>query len=163
VQYSNGKVVVSGVARYDYATDEEFDPSLVEMQLKKKVNSVNHLICLGKGELDQRLVLHLYADASGNISQTQTQFGLDEFTDVFEYSSVESEEELLKNGKERLQELWEPDEMVISLDDSSDFYDVGDKVGATDSITGLTGSATIKKKIVKLRSNYTEISYEVGE
>lgn len=163
VQYSDGKVVVSGVPRYDYATDEEFDPSLVEIQLKKKVNSVNHLICLGSGELEQRTVLHLYADASGNISTTQTMTGLNEYTAIYDYSSVESEEELLKQGTEQLQKLWEPDKMVISLDDSSDFYGVGDKVGATDSITGLSGSATIKKKIVKLRHDYTTISYEVGE
>lgn len=163
VEYINSKVVVSGVAKYDYATDEEFDPSLVELQLKKKVNSVNHLVCLGSGELDQRMVLHLYADASGNISQTQTLVGMDEFTAIYDYSSVESEEDLLSQGKERLKELWTPDEMVISLDDSSDFYDVGDKVGASDSITGLSVSATIKKKIVKLRNDYTTISYEVGE
>lgn len=163
MQYSNGKVVVSAVAQYNYATDEEFDPSLVEIQLKKKVNSVNHLVCLGKGELDQRTVIHLYADADGNISTVQSQTGLKEYTEVFEYSSVESAEELQKEGIEKLKSLWEPDEMVISLDDSSDFYDVGDKVGATDSITGLSCSSTIKKKIVKLRNDYTTISYEVGE
>lgn len=163
VKYSNGKVIIGGVEKFDYSTDDEFDPSLVDIQLKKKVNAVNHLICLGSGELEQRTVLHLYADANGNISTTQTQFGLDEYAATYDYSSVESDEELMKQGIEQLKKLWEPDEMVISLDAESDFFDVGDKVGATDSITGLSCSATIKKKIVKLRSDYTTINYEVGE
>lgn len=163
IRYQDGKVVISAVAQYNYATDEEFDSSLIEMQLKKKVNSVNHLVCLGSGELDQRTVLHLYADENGNISTTQTQTGMKEFMAVYDYSSVESEEELMKQGIEQLQSLWEPDKMVIHMDDTSDFYDVGDKVGATDNITGISGSATIKKKIVNIRTDYTTISYEVGE
>lgn len=162
IQYVSNKVVVSGVDQYDYASDEEFDPSLVGIELKKKVNSVNHLVCLGSGELEKRTVIHLYADAEGNISQTQTQTGLKEYTAVYDYSVIESEEELLQKGIEQLKSLWEPDEMVINLDDASDFYDVGDRVGATDDITGLSGNATIKKKIIKLTSNTTTISYEVG-
>lgn len=162
IQYVSNKVVVSGVDQYDYASDEEFDPSLVGIELKKKVNAVNHLVCLGSGELEKRTVIHLYADVQGNISQTQTQTGLQEYTAVYDYSVVESEEELLQKGIEQLKSLWEPDEMVINLDDSSDYYDVGDRVGATDDITGLSGNATIKKKIIKLTANTTTISYEVG-
>lgn len=146
VEYSNGKVIVSGISRYDYSTDEEFDSSLVEIQLKKKVNAVNHLICLGSGELENRTVIHLYTDSHGNISTVQSLTGLNEYAAVYDYSSVESPEELLKQGMEQLKNLWEPDEMVINMDDTSDFYGVGDKVGATDSITGMSGSATIQKK-----------------
>lgn len=163
IRYFSNKVTISAVPQYNYATDEEFDTSLIEMQLKKKVNSVNHLICLGGGELDQRTILHLYADGNGNIGTTQTETGLQEYAAVYDYSSVESLEELQKQGTERLRSLWEQDKMVIRMDDASDFYDVGDKVGATDSITGITGSAAIKKKIVNIRNDYTTISYEVGE
>lgn len=163
IRYQDGKVVISAVAQYNYATDEEFDSSMIEMKLKKKFNAVNHLVCLGSGELDQRTVLHLYADENGNISTTQTQFGMNEYTSVYDYSSVESEEELLKQGTEQLKELWEPDEMTIDMGDDSDYYDVGDKVGVTDNITGFSASSTIKKKIVKIKNDYTTISYKVGE
>lgn len=163
VEYSDGQVVLSAMQQYNYATDEEFDPDLVDMQLKKRVNTVNHLVCLGSGELENRMVIHLFADENGNISQTQTQFGLDEYADVYDYSAIESEEELLKQGTEHLASLWLPDEMVIKLDDSSDFYHVGDKVGATDNITGLSTTATIRKKIVTIRDGLISISYEVGE
>lgn len=163
IQYIKGKVVVSAVELHDFTTDEEFDPSLVDVQIEKHINSVNHLVCLGSGELDQRTVIHLYADAEGNISDTQTQFGMDEYAAVYDYSSVESADELLRQGTEKLRELWMQDEMVIRLDETSDFYDVGDKVGATDDITGVSVSAVIKKKIVKLTKDSANISYEVGE
>lgn len=163
IEYKDEKVVLSTAKQYNYATDEEFDPSLINMQLKKKIRAVNHLVCLGSGELENRTVVHLYADENGNVSQTQTQFDMQEYADVFDYPSVESEEELVKFGTEHLKSLWQTDEMVIKLDDTSDYYHVGDMVGATDSITGLSGSAKIRKKIVTIQNGLISISYEVGE
>lgn len=163
VEYLNGQVVVSAIEKYDYTTDEEFDSSMVELDLKKRFKTVNHLICLGSGELENRMVVHLYADADGNISQTQTQTGMDEYVGVYDFPSVESEEELFSGGVERLKELWQPDELVINMDDTSDFYNVGDRVGATDDITGLSVSGNIQKKIVTIENNQINISYKVGE
>lgn len=163
MEYRDGKVVLSAVRQHNYAEDEEFDPSLVNMQLKKKFRTVNHLVCLGSGELENRTVVHLYADENGNVSQTQTQFDMLEYAAVYDYSAVESEEELVKQGTEHLKSLWQTDEMDIKLDDASDTYHVGDIVGATDSTTGLSGSAKIRKKIVTIQNGLISISYEVGE
>ena len=58
---------------------------------------INHLICLGLGELKNRTVIHLYADANGVISRTQTQFGSDEVTNVYDYAGAETEN-LIKSG-----------------------------------------------------------------
>lgn len=157
------KVVLSAVAVHDYTQDEQFDSDLVDFDVKKSYKTVNHLICLGKGELAERTVLHLYADKEGNISQTQTQFGLDEVTAVYDYSSVESTDELMVGGMERLAELWEPDSLKIDFDDTTDNYDVGDIVGAVDNITGITISSRITKKIVTIKNGQITISYEVGE
>lgn len=163
IEYKDEKVVLSTAQRYNYATGEEFDPDLINMQLKKNIRAVNHLVCLGSGELENRTVIHLYADENGNISQTQTQFGLQEYAAVYDYSSVESEEELLTQGTEQLKSLWQTDEMDIKLDEASDYYHVGDIVGATDSTTGLSATATIRKKIVTIQDGLISISYEVGE
>jgi hypothetical protein len=163
VDYQDKKVILTAKPQYNYASDEEFDPELINMQLKKNIKSINHLVCLGYGELENRLVIHLYADQNGNISQVQTQFGMDEYTEVYDYSAIESAEELMKEGIEYLKRRWLPDEMLIKLDDSSDFYHVGDMVGATDSVTGLSANATINKKIVTIKDGLISISYEVGE
>ena len=150
--YTDGKVIVSAVERYDYSKDDSFDSDLIDFKVTKKYKTVNHLICLGKGELENRLVIHLYADAEGNISQAQTQFEMDEYTAVYDYSTVESEEELLAYGIEELEKLWSQDELSMDFDESMDAYDVGDIVGGTDNITGVIATAAITKKIVTIKN-----------
>lgn len=157
VTYTGGMVVLSAAEKHDYSQDEEFDSDLVEYDVKKSYNTVNHLICLGTGELENRMVVHLYADASGNISRTQTQFGMDEYTATYEYPNVESEEELIKNGTEELQNLWEPDKLSVDLDERMDDYDVGDTVGTMDVITGMRISATITKKIITIKNGQINV------
>ncbi len=158
-----GRVMLSVARIRDYTKDEEFDSDLVDFDAKKKFKTVNHLICLGSGELEERMVIHLYADSSGNISKEQTQFGMDEFTDVFDYPNVESIEELEKSGIDKLKELWDPDEISVDFDAEADTYDVGDIVGAYDNVTQISVSAVISKKIVTIRDGQVTISYKVGE
>jgi hypothetical protein len=109
------------------------------------------------------MVVHLYADGNGNISQTQTLFGMDEYVAVYDYSSMGSEEELIQSGTAELAALWVQDELQIALDDNSDVYGIGDIVGAYDQITKLAVSSAITKKIVTVRDGAITISYEVGE
>lgn len=161
--YQDGMVILSAVPVHDYSVDEEFDSDQIGFEVTKKHNSVNHLVCLGSGELENRMVVHLYVDESGEISQTQTLFDLDEYSAVYDYSDVESEEELIKSGTSRLKELWEPDSMTIDFDSDSDIYDVGDVVGAVDNVTGINIYAEITKKIVTITNGKINISYKVGE
>ena len=158
VVFTDGKVILSAVKKYDYSKDEEFDSDQVGFTIKKNYKAVNHLICLGSGELENRLVVHLYADKDGNISQTQTQFGLDEVSSIYEYSSISTEEELIEAGTERLAGLSESEEVSIDFDAESDVYDVGDVVGAYDNITGLYISTRIAKKIVTIKNGKITVS-----
>lgn len=158
--FRGGKAVLSAVPRHDYSKDEEFDADLVSFKAKKNFNAVNHLICLGSGELTDRMVVHLYADAEGVISQTQTFKGKEEVSAVYEYSNIESVDDLIQEGKGRLKELRETaDSIDVDFDADSDSYDVGDIVGAVDNITGLSVSAAIAKKIVSIKKGQVTISY----
>ena len=158
-----GKVVVSAAPKKDYTQDEEFDSDLVDFKIRKNYKTVNHLVCLGSGELTERMVVHLYADTQGNISQEQTQFGLDEYAATFDYPNVESEEELIRSGTEELKTLWEPANLSVDFDSDSDAYYVGDIVGACDNVTKISVAAVITKKIVTIKNGQTTISYKVGE
>lgn len=158
-----GQAVSWAEAIVDYTADEEFDSDLIDFKASKKFHAVNHLICLGSGELENRMVIHLYVDTGGNISQEQTQFDLDEYADVFEYPNAESEEDLIQSGMKELQKLWEPDKLTVDFDDTTDNYDVGDIVGAYDNITCIAVSAAITKKIVTIKNGQINISYKVGE
>lgn len=161
--FSGGMVILSATPKNDYSQDEEFDSDLIDFDMHKQENKVNHLICLGGGELENRLVKHLYVDADSNISETQTFFGLEEYAEVYDYANVESEEELLKAGRERLKELYDTDSLAIDFEAEDDLYNVGDIVGAIDNVTGISIAAEITKKIVTIKNGRTNISYEVGD
>lgn len=160
--FRGGKVILSAHPRGDYTQDGSLDSDLVDLKVKRHYNPVNHLTCLGRGELADREVIHLYVDADGNISKTQTFTGLDERADVYDNSSAESIEDLENGGIDRLKELALADEVDAALDEDSDQYEIQDLVGATDNIIGLTVEAEITKKIVTIENGQITISYKVG-
>lgn len=161
--FDGNMVILSAIQKHDYSKDEEFDSDLLDFEMVRQENKVNHLICLGGGELENRLVRHLYVDADGKISETQTFFGLEEYAVIYDYANVESEEELLKAGREKLKELHDTDSLNVDFEAEDDLYNVGDIVGAIDNVTGIAIAAEIAKKIVTIKDGRTIISYEVGD
>lgn len=143
----------------DY-TQDGLDSDLLALAVKKTTNKVNHLICLGSGELANRTVVHLYADASGNISQTQTFTGTAEYTAVYDYSNAEDTAELIKGGTERLKELLQQDDLTVDVNEVDDPYDVGDIVGASDDVSGLTISVPVTKKIIRVQNGIISVDLE---
>lgn len=66
---------------------------------------INHLVCGGAGELQNRMIIDLYIDEDGLITQSQYYTGFQERTAFYDYASAESQQDLIDNGKERLKEL----------------------------------------------------------
>ena len=147
----------------DYSNNEEFDSSQISFEINKYFKPINHVICLGQGNLSQRTVIHLYADEKGNISYTQSLFGMDEVCEVYDYSSAESNEELEKGGIEVIKKSWNADSVKINFANSSSIYDIGDVIGAKENITGISISQRIIKKVVVLSNENLTTSYKVGE
>ena len=162
IKYNGGSVVLSAEPLIDYSQNEEFDSSQVSFSVEKHYNMVNHLICLGSGELSERQVVHLYADAEGNISTTQSIFGVDEVEKTFDYPNAESADDLVDRGKERFEELRNLDTINIDFDANQD-YDIGDIVGARENLTGVFMAKPIEKKIVTIKSGLININYKIGE
>lgn len=159
VAYSGGSVVLSAAPIVDY-TQDGLDSDQLALKVKKTANKVNHLICLGSGELANRTVVHLYADASGNISQTQTFTGTAEYTAVYDYSNAEDTAELIKGGTEHLKELLQQDDLSVDVNEVDDPYDVGDIVGASDDVSGLTISVPVTKKIIRVQNGIISVDLE---
>lgn len=132
---------------------------------------INHLICLGKGELKDRLVLHLYADENGNIGTEQHFFGAEEREATYDYSSASSEEDLRKNGTEKFKELLSYKSMDMDLFNETlaglrginDDISIGDIVGGRDFDTGIYLSKQITRKIVQVKNGRESIEYGVGK
>ena len=155
-------VILSAVQAFDYSQDDEFDSSQIDFDIEKNYRPTNHIICLGKGDLKDRQVIHIYATENGEISDTQTQFDLNEVVDIYENANAESLEELRKGGVDMLTELWNTDSLQINLD-SEKCYDIGDIVGAVENTTGIRMAKEIVKKIVTIDKGITKVEYKVGE
>jgi len=161
IEFNNGSAELSAVAIHDYANDE-LDSDHIGLKIEKIYNPVNHLVCLGQGELSQRTVVHLYCDSDGNVSTTQTITGIDEVMAVFDYPNAESVEDLTRDGTKKLKEMNNSDTIDVDLDDAYEF-DIGDIIHAEDIITGIAVSRKVIKKIITINSNIVNINYKVGE
>lgn len=157
-----GKVVIDAVPIVDYSAQIEYSSDMnanYSMVINKM--GVNHLICLGNGELRDRTVVHLYADTNGVISDTQTQFGVDEVTDVYDYAGAE-EDTLVESGTDKLKDNASKNEFAIDLETVQDVA-VGDIVGCRDYVTGNTMTAPITTKIVKWQKGFETITYQLSD
>jgi hypothetical protein len=162
ISFKNGKVTASAVPAIDYSKDEQFDNDQIDFKIERTFTPINHLICLGQGELTERLVMHLYSDETGNISEIQTFFGIDEVERTYEDSSAETLEDLKKNGEKKLKEYFTAGKTDIDFEAESTIYDVGDFVGTKEIITGVFVREKITKKIVTIKKGVTNIKYNVG-
>lgn len=141
--------------------NDTVDSDLVDFSITKDYRRTNHMIGLGKGDLRNRLVVHYYADGSGKVSNTRTFGGRDEIAAVYDYSSAEKDE-LDKQTKKQLQDLQGAGAVDVTVHDGLSL-DVGDRVAGCDHVTGLTVTAVVLKKIVKLSGGLLTVAYEVGD
>lgn len=156
------RVVVDAVPIVDYSAQIEYSSDMnanYSMVINKM--GVNHLICLGSGELKDRTIIHLYADVNGVISQTQTQFGADEVTDVYDYAGAEADN-LIESGTDQMKANASKNEFAIDLESAQDVA-VGDIVGCRDYITGNTMTAPITTKVVKWKNGFETVEYQLSE
>ena len=162
IEWKDRKVYLSAVPVADY-TEAPIDGDIATLTVEKHQNKVNHLICLGKGELSAREVIHLYADQFGNIGNSQYYTDFDEICDVYDNSNAESSEDLRKGGIERFKELMHVDKAEVSLTESSGLsFDIGDIIGATEYKTGITVKEKVSQKIVKINSGIINFEYKTG-
>lgn len=91
-----------------------------------------------------------YEAAPGFVANTYYEMQLDNFAD------------LISNALERLSEYWDCDSISVDMDENDIVYDIGDMVGATEEVTGLSVTQPITKKIVNLNNNIVTIEYEIG-
>ena len=152
------KVELSLPPVVDYAN--KVDSDLLDFTLTSVHRCVNHLVCAGTGELEDRAVVHFYADSAGNVSHTQSLFGVDEIAALYDYSNAD-EEKLEEEGRKKLQEYQTQGSVEVEAHDDID-VDVGDVISARDNAHGRTVTATVAKKIVKVSRGVATYSYEVG-
>ena len=159
---SSKAVIAQAVPIVDYSDNIEFSSDMrANYKMQQQGDGVNHLICLGKGELKNRTVRDLYIDQNGNVSRTQYYTGIDEIAEVYDSGGSEVKD-LIQNGTERLKELANKDVFEISVDPDMEIA-IGDIVGGRDYLSGMTMTAPVWSKIIKYQAGETSIEYKLEE
>lgn len=158
-QGAAGFVEVSAVPIFDYSQKIELSQdSQVNFISEQVSNACNHLIALGKGELTDREVIHLYADRNGVVSNVQTFFGIDEVCETYENANSENlKEDALKEFDNRIaKSTFKMDIASLGID-----VDIGDIVGGRDYITGISAKKPLFEKIITTENGLTSIQYNL--
>ena len=156
-----GYVELSAVPIIDYSEQIELSQdSQLNFTFKNCRNGVNHLICLGKGELQDRQVIDLYVQADGSIGSEQYYTGIREIAATYEDTSSETDE-LEEKGREKLQELMNSTSFSMDVETLNMDVAIGDIIGGRDYLTGLCAKKPIAKKIYKVEDGKTSLEYEI--
>lgn len=143
----------------DY-TDSPVDGDIATLTVEQHKQKVNHLICLGKGDLAEREVIHLYVDQFGRIGDVQYYTGLAEICDTYDNSNSD---DLRSDGITKLEELRNNDKAEIALSETKGLsYDIGDIVGASEMKSGVSVAASVTQKIVKINNGVVSTEYKTG-
>lgn len=156
-----GYVELSAVPIVDYSEQIELSQdSRLNFTFRNCRNGVNHLICLGKGELQERQVIDLYVQEDGSIGSEPYYTGIREIAATYEDTSSETDE-LEKKGREKLQELMNSTSFSMDVETLNMDVAIGDIIGGRDYLTGLYAKKPIAKKIYKVEDGKTSLEYEI--
>lgn len=146
VDYSN-RIELSRDCQLNYTMDDKRD-------------GVNHLIVAGKGELQDRNVLHLYVQEDGSIGTQQYYTGLQEIAEIYENTSTETDE-LWSKSEERLQELMNKKTFRMDVAKLGLDIGIGDIVGGRDYLTGMYMAKPVENIVYELTNNVESRIYKL--
>ena len=159
ITWKDRAVHLSAEPIVDY-TEYPVDGDIATLTVEQNKDKVNHLICLGKGDLSAREVIHLYVDQFGRIGDVQYFTGLSEIVDTYDNSNSD---DLRSDGIKHFTELRNNDQAKIFLSESNGLtYDIGDIVGAREYKSGVSVSAAVTQKIVKIYNGVVSTEYKTG-
>lgn len=159
VAWRGGRAVIGAAPAADFG--RYVDEDLLDLDILRQWRCVNHLVCLGVGELAARTVVHLYADADGKVSKTQTLFGADEMAEKYDYSNAEAVE-LEEKGAEKLREMQTEGSVGVTVKDDAVRLHLGDVVNGRDNALGVEVRGEVVQKTVKHQRGAWSVDYEVG-
>lgn len=123
---------------------------------------INHLICMGSGELQNRQRVDLYVQADGTIGTTKYHSGRWEREQYYDYPNAESLAELEKQGRKRLKEVMSKKTLQINRIEGVEM-DIGDIVTGYHTASGTSVSAPIDRKNLAYSGGVMRLEYHVKE
>ena len=160
---SYGWVDVQAVPIKDYSEEIELSQdSQLSFTAQEKHDGVNHLIIGGKGELQERNVLHLYVQKDGSIGKKQCYFGAEEIAEFYENTSAETDE-LEKAGIERLEERKDYKSFTMDVESLGVDVAIGDIIGGRDHVTDMSLRKPLSNIIVTIKNGDVSKEYRLED
>lgn len=148
VEAGAGYVQLAAIKSEDYSSSIELSQdNRLNFTFEEKKNGVNHLVCLGKGELTDRVVVNLYIQKDGTIGATQFYTGIQEVAQIYENTLAETEDDLTEQGTEQLEQLTSKQTFKMDVEMLNIEVEIGDTIGGRDYITGMSMNKPIVNKI----------------
>ena len=156
-----GYLFVEAVPIVDYSNRIELSKDCqLNYTMDDKRDGVNHLIVAGKGELQDRNVLHLYVQEDGSIGTQQYYTGLREVAEVYENTSTETDE-LWSKSDERLRELMNKKTFRMDVAKLGLDIGIGDIVGGRDYLTGMYMAKPVENIVYELIGDVESRTYKL--
>lgn len=152
-----GKFTVEALPKEIYGG---LDSEKVYFKLDCEDIPINHLIGLGKGQGVNRAVCNWYADANGNISTTQTQFGVFENTATY-HSNNDELAELSSKTKSKLKEHQTGSKASVTLPEG-EMLDIGDFVVLSNATYNIEATTQVICVVIHVKNGDSDISYDFG-
>lgn len=109
IKYKKGSLTIQAQYAIDYASDDEWDSSQRSFVANMNDRPINHIVCLGSGNLRDRHVIHLFTDNQNFMpyllrdnptqdsdyildQRNKVYRGVDERTVVYDYNNAETRE-----------------------------------------------------------------------
>lgn len=160
---ANGKgyVLLDAKKIVDYSdTIEISEDGNVKINILDYRGGVNHLICLGKGDLTERDRVDLYVWPDGSIRKTQYYTGIQRNAQYYENTNAEDLTKLEEESRKKIEELKNYKQLKISVSNLD--LELGDIVGGRERITGITMKSPVVRKILTVSGKGREtIQYKL--
>lgn len=154
-----GWVEVSAVPIVDYSDEIELSQdSQLMFSMTDKQDGVNHIIVGGKGDMQDRNVLHLYVQADGTIGKNQYYTGIDEIEYFYENTSTDSGD-LEEKAEDKLRELMNTKTFEMNVEQLGIDVEIGDIVGGRDYRTGMSMKKPLENVVVKITNGVISKEY----
>lgn len=160
-QNEPGYLYIEAVPIVDYSNQIELSRDCqLNYTMDDKRDGVNHLIVTGKGEMQDRNVLHLYVQENGTIGSQQYYTGLQEIAEVYENTSTETDE-LQSKSEKRLQELMNKKTFKMDVAALGIDVNIGDIVGGRDYLTGMYMAKPVENIVYELTGDIESKTYKL--
>lgn len=156
-----GYLYIEAVPITDFSSRIELSKDCkLNYTMDDKRDGVNHLIVTGKGELQDRNILHLYVQENGEIGTEQYYTGLQEITEVYENTSTETDE-LMSAAEDRLRSLAGKKTFKMDVAKLGMNVEIGDIVGGRDYLTGMYMAKPVENIVYEIINDVDSKTYKL--